>query len=62
MWWGGFCDWNVGMEGYKLFRKNRYGRPGGGVVALSVNDQPECMEFCLGVDEESAKSFQLRIK
>jgi len=24
--WDGFCDWSVGMEGYRLFRKDRQGR------------------------------------
>ncbi|KAF4791778.1 hypothetical protein TURU_127888 [Turdus rufiventris] len=61
MWWSGFCDWNIGMERYRLFGKNRYGWPGGGGVVLSVNDQLECMEFGLGVNE-LAKSFLLRIK
>lgn len=61
MGWGGFCDWNIGMERYRLFGKNRYGWPGGGGVVLSVNDQLECMEFGLGVNE-LAKSLLLRIK
>jgi len=39
------------MEGYRLFRKDRQGRQGGGVT-LYVNDQLECMEFYLGKDEE----------
>ena len=26
MWWEGFYGWNVGMEGYRLFRKDRQGR------------------------------------
>ena len=25
-WWDGSCDWSVGMEGYRLFRKDRQGR------------------------------------
>ncbi|PKU33180.1 rna-directed dna polymerase from mobile element jockey-like [Limosa lapponica baueri] len=39
-WWDGSYDWRVGMEGYRLFRKGRLGRRGGG-VALYVNDQLE---------------------
>ena len=26
MWWDGSCDWSVGMEGYRLFRKDRQER------------------------------------
>ena len=26
MWWDGSYDWNVGMEGYRLFRKDRQER------------------------------------
>ncbi|PKU42977.1 hypothetical protein llap_6738 [Limosa lapponica baueri] len=50
-WWDGSYDSSVGMEGYRLFTKDRQGRQGGG-FALYVNDQLECMELCLGMDEE----------
>ena len=60
-WWDGSCDWSVGMEGYRLFRKDRQGRQGGG-VAFCVNDQLECMELCLGMDEEPTKSLWVRTK
>jgi len=49
------------MEGYMLFRNDRQGRQGGD-VAIYVNDQLECMELCLGVDEEPTKSLWVRIK
>ena len=61
MWWDGSYDWSVGMEGYRLFRKDRQGRRGGD-VALYVNDQLECMELCLGMDEDPTKSRWVRIK
>ena len=60
-WWDGSYDWSVGMEGYSLFRKDRQGRQGGG-IALYVNDQLECMELCLGMDEEPTESLWVRIK
>ncbi|GAB0210046.1 hypothetical protein GRJ2_003470400 [Grus japonensis] len=60
-WWNGSYDWSVGMEGYRLFRKDRQGRRGGD-VALYVHDQLECMELHLGVDEEPIESFWIRIK
>ena len=49
------------MEGYRLFRKDRQGRQGGG-VALYVNDQLECIELHLRMDEELTKSLWVRIK
>ncbi|GAB0181616.1 annexin A13 [Grus japonensis] len=60
-WWDGSCDWSVGMEGYRLFRKDREGRRGGGVT-LYVNHQLECMELHLGMDEELTESLWVRIK
>ncbi|GAB0175694.1 hypothetical protein GRJ2_000034600 [Grus japonensis] len=60
-WWDSSYDWSVGMEGYRLFRKDRQGRRGGG-VALYVNDQLECMELHLGMDEELTESLWVRIK
>ncbi|GAB0209831.1 hypothetical protein GRJ2_003448800 [Grus japonensis] len=55
-WWDGSYDWSVGMEGYRLFRKDRQGRQGGG-GAHYVNDQLECMELHLGMDEEPTESL-----
>ncbi|GAB0190981.1 hypothetical protein GRJ2_001563400 [Grus japonensis] len=60
-WWDGTYDWSVGMEGYRLFRKDRQGRRGGGVT-LYVNDQLECMELCLGMGEEPPESLWVSIK
>ncbi|GAB0176173.1 calcium-independent phospholipase A2-gamma [Grus japonensis] len=56
-----YYDWSVGMEWHRLFRKDRQGRRGGG-VALYVNDQLECMELHLGMDEEPTESLWVRIK
>ncbi|GAB0182153.1 hypothetical protein GRJ2_000680600 [Grus japonensis] len=61
MWWDGSCDWSVGMEGYRLFRKDRQGRQGEGVT-LYLSDQLECMELNLGMDEEPTESLWVRIK
>ncbi|GAB0206950.1 hypothetical protein GRJ2_003160600 [Grus japonensis] len=60
-WWDSSYDWSVGMEGCRLFRKDRQGRRGGG-IALYVNDQLECMELHLGMEEEPTKSLWVRIK
>ncbi|XP_050769715.1 macrophage immunometabolism regulator-like [Gymnogyps californianus] len=60
-WWDSSHDWSVAMEGYSIFRKDRPGRRGGG-VALYVRDQLECMELCLGMDEETAERLWVRMK
>ncbi|PKU39216.1 hypothetical protein llap_10481 [Limosa lapponica baueri] len=61
MWCDGFYDWSVGMEGYRIFRKDRMGRQGGG-AALYVNDQLECGELHLGTDEDPTENLWFRIK
>ncbi|GAB0205636.1 hypothetical protein GRJ2_003029200 [Grus japonensis] len=60
-WWDSSYDWSVGMEGYRLLRKDRQGKQGGS-IALYVNDQLECMELHLGMDEEPTESLRVRIK
>ncbi|GAB0207157.1 hypothetical protein GRJ2_003181300 [Grus japonensis] len=60
-WWDSSYDWSVGMEGYRLFRKDRQGRQGGDVT-LYVDDQLECMELHLGMEEELTESLWFRIK
>jgi len=60
-WWDSSHDWNAVMDGYILLRKDRSTRRGGG-VALYVREQLECIELCLGVDEERVESLWVRIK
>jgi len=48
------------MDGYRLFRKDRPTRRGGG-VALYVREQLECIELGLGA-HEGVKSLWVRIK
>ncbi|PKU48789.1 mitochondrial fission process protein 1 [Limosa lapponica baueri] len=47
MWWDESNDWSAAMEGYKLFRRDRQGRRGGG-VALYVREDYECVELTEG--------------
>jgi len=49
--WDNSHDWNAVMNGHRLFRKDRPTRRGGG-VALYVKEQLECIEICLGGDDE----------
>ncbi|KAK4830111.1 LOW QUALITY PROTEIN: hypothetical protein QYF61_008538 [Mycteria americana] len=58
-WWDGSHDWSVAMEGYRLFKKDRLGRP---AVALYLRGQLECLELCLGMDERPTETLWVRIK
>ena len=49
------------MDGYRLFRKDRPTRRGGG-VGLYVSEQLECIELGLGANEEHVESLWVRIK
>jgi len=49
------------MGGYTLIRKGRPTRQSGGVT-LYVREQLECIELCLGGDEEGVESLWVRIK
>lgn len=49
------------MGGYQLFRKDRPGRRGQDVT-LYVNDQLDCKELCLGMNEEYTESLWVRPK
>jgi len=60
-WWDNSHDWHAVMDGYRLFRKDRLPRRGGG-VALNVREQLECIELCLGADEEGVEILWVRIK
>jgi len=54
-------DWHAVMDGYRLLRKDRPTRQGGG-VALYVREQLEYIEFCLRADEERVENLWVRIK
>jgi len=36
MWWDHSYYWSAAVDGYKLFRKDRQGKMGGGQLSLSV--------------------------
>jgi len=60
-WWDHSHDWHAVMDGYRLFRKDRPTRRGGG-VSLYVKEQLECIELGLGANEERVESLWVRIK
>ncbi|KAM9590859.1 uncharacterized protein ACIBXB_005907 [Morphnus guianensis] len=43
-WWDDSHDWSAAMDGYKLFRRDRQGKRGGG-VALYVRECFDCTEL-----------------
>ncbi|KAK4820971.1 hypothetical protein QYF61_009437 [Mycteria americana] len=49
MWWDDSHNWSAAMDGYKLFRRDRQGRRGGG-VALYVRECFDCLELNDGDD------------
>ena len=59
--WDNSHDWHAVIDGYRLFRKDRPTRRGGG-VALYVREQLECIELGLGANEERVESLWVRIK
>ena len=61
MWCDNSHDWHDVMDGYRIFRKDRPTRRGGG-VALYVKKQLEGIELCLGAEEEGVESLWVRIK
>ena len=58
---GNSHDWHAVIDGYRLFRKDRPTRRGGG-VALYMREQVECIELGLGANEEQVESLWVRIK
>ena len=52
-------DWSAAMDGYKLFRKDRQGRRGGG-VALYVKERFEVTELMTG--ENKVESLWVKIR
>jgi len=54
-------DRHAVMDGYRLFRKDRPTRRGGG-VALYVREQLKSTELCLGAGEKRVESLWVRIK
>ena len=49
-WWDHSHDWSAVMDGYKLFRRDRQGRKGGG-VALYIEECFYVEELGVGNDE-----------
>ena len=48
-WWDNLHNWSAATDGYKLFRRDRQGRRGGG-VALYLRECFDCLELDDGDD------------
>ena len=58
-WWHESHNWSAGMEGYRLFRRDRQGRQGGG-VAPYVRERFDCT--ALTVRDDVAESLWGRLR
>ena len=58
-WWEESCDWCAVMDGYRLFRRDKQCRRGGG-VALYVTEGLDCTELSVG--DDMVESLWVRIK
>ncbi|KAK4810734.1 hypothetical protein QYF61_007708 [Mycteria americana] len=53
-WWDDLHDWSAAMDGYKLFRRDRQGRRGGG-VPLYIRECFDCLELDDGDERVECK-------
>ncbi|GAB0209484.1 hypothetical protein GRJ2_003414100 [Grus japonensis] len=60
-WWDESCDWRAVIDGYKLFRRDRQGRRGGG-TALYVKKWIDCKQLTLKNSHEQVESLWVRIR
>ncbi|KAJ7414448.1 mitochondrial fission process protein 1 [Willisornis vidua] len=61
MWWGDSQDWSAAISGYKLFRKDRQSRRGGG-VALYVRESLDSIELEVSSDKVECLCTRIRGK
>ncbi|KAK4810861.1 hypothetical protein QYF61_008833 [Mycteria americana] len=59
-WWDKSHDWSVAINGYRLFRRDRRGRRGGG-VALYIKEWIDCEELSLKNSHKQVESLWVRI-
>jgi len=59
-WWDESHDWSVAIGGYRLLRRDRQGKKGGG-VALYIKKAIQCEELSLKNSHEQVESLWVRI-
>jgi len=60
-WWDEYHDWNVALDSYRLFRRDRQGRRGGG-IALYIKKTLQSEELSLKNNHEQVESLWVRIR
>jgi len=60
-WWDESHDWSVAIDGYGLFRRERWGKRGGG-VALYIKKSIQYEELSLKNSHEQVESLWVRIR
>lgn len=60
-WWDGSHYWNTGIEGYKIFRRDKQERRGGD-VALCVREGSDCEEIPLRNSHGMVESLRVKEK
>ena len=58
-WWDRYHDWSAAMDGYKLFRKDKQGRRGGG-MALCFRECFDVTELMAGDDKVESLCVKIR--
>jgi len=53
-WWDESHDWSVAINGYRLFRRDRWGKRGGG-VALYIKKSIQCEELSLNNSPQAGR-------
>jgi len=60
-WWNESHDWIMAIEGYRLLRRDRWGKSGGG-LSLYIKKSIQCEELSLKNSHEQVKSLWVRIR
>jgi len=60
-WWDEFHDWSMAIDGYRLFRRDRRAKRGGG-IALYIEKSIPCEELSLKNSHEQVESLWVRIR
>jgi len=60
-WWDESHDWRVAIDSYRLFRRDRQGRRGGG-IALYIKKWIECEELSLKDSHKQVESLWVRLR
>jgi len=60
-WWDECHNWNVTVDGYRLFRRDRKVKRGGG-IALYINKSVQCEELSLKNSHKQVESLWVRIR